>query len=281
MVVALIGATGAATVGAQGTRRTVWSGTVGERQVVVDERWTPPFMDIMVSVRVSAAGRTSAIEISTAGTSPDLVAPSGTERLVLIAGGMASIVNLGAELVVDQFLVSRPSISPDGRFIAYRRDQPRQSREEDVLLLYDVSRNPQVNRLPPSGAMEVMRDVGLPVFPQWHATTRTYQGRDATADAPAWTLRSPIAWATSTAFVFLTGPTAPGASLAIHHVDVRDGAQRPVVRSQTLDMGTVTSGPLPDAREIELLECAASGCQAQIEWMPTEGLRAPASRITF
>src|SRR6187397_1031120 len=104
----LLGGTSFAPVGAQErTRQTVWSGTVGQRQVVVEERWTPPFTDIQVSVRVSASGRTSTVEISTAGRSTDLVVPSTSDRLVLISAEMATVVDLGSELVLDQFLVAR------------------------------------------------------------------------------------------------------------------------------------------------------------------------------
>src|SRR5688572_8534443 len=147
LVLLLVAGTSFALVGAQeGNRRTVWSGTVGQRQVVVEERWTPPFTDIQVSVRVSAAGKTSTIDISSAGRSPDVVVPSGVERLVLITAEVASVVDLVSGVVADQFLVARPSISPTGRFIAYWRFQPPASQDEDVLLVYDVGSSVPLNR---------------------------------------------------------------------------------------------------------------------------------------
>src|SRR5262245_21157639 len=159
LVLILIGGTSFALVSAQERNgRTVWSGTVGQRQVVVDERWTPPFTDLQVSVRVSASGKTSTIELSTTGRSPDLVAPWGSERLVLITGETASVVDLVSALVIDQFLVARPSISPTGRFIAYSRFQPGQSKEDDVLLVYDVGSSVPLNRLPSSArGMDALR----------------------------------------------------------------------------------------------------------------------------
>src|SRR5215207_3412145 len=169
LVLILLGGTSFALVTAQErNRQTVWSGTVGQRQVVIEERWTPPFTDIQVSVRVSASGKTSTIELFT-GRSPDVVVPWASERLVLITAEMASIVDLVSELVVDQFLVARPSISPTGRFIAYRRFQPTSSQDEDVLLVYDVASSVQRNRVPSNarGMEEAMRDVGLPAFPEW------------------------------------------------------------------------------------------------------------------
>src|SRR5262245_25813320 len=97
LVLILLGGTSFTLVGAQGgNRRTVWSGTVGQRQVVVEERWTPPFTDLLVSVRVSAAGKTSTIEIATGGGSPDWVVPSAADRLVLITAEMASVVDLAS-----------------------------------------------------------------------------------------------------------------------------------------------------------------------------------------
>jgi hypothetical protein len=294
LVVTLLGATCFAPLSAQeGNRRTVWSGTVGQRQVVVEERWSPPFTDNLVSVRVNASGRTSTIEISNAGRSPDLVVPWASERLVLITAEMASIVDLGSELVVDQFLVARPSISPDGRYIAFWRFQPVGSKDEDVLLLYDSSSSAQLNRLPSNlRGTEVMRDAGLPVFPEWHRANRKYHGRNETPGAVTETLRSPVVWATDTGFVFLAGrggPADPDTSLEIHHVDVRGGGQHPVVRSQTIDANKVidlntrpaTGAPHLYARDIKVLDCAGSVCQAQIEWVPTPGLRAPSLHVTF
>ena len=249
-----------------------------------------------MSVRVTAPGKTSTIEISTAGRSPDLVVPWGADRLVVISAEMASVVDLAAELVVDQFLVARPSISPTGRFIAYGRYRPPSSKDEDVLLLYDVGSNNQVNRLPSNArGPEFMRDVGLPVFPEWHTTNQKYRGRNDTSGAPVETLRSAAVWATDTDFVFLAERGAssdPDASLTIHHVHVRGGGQAPVLRSQTIDANTVidlaaynprpaTASPLLNARDIKILDCAGSACQAEIEWAPVQGLRAPSLRVTF
>jgi hypothetical protein len=201
---------------------------------------------------------------------------------VLIAAEMASVVDLDSGLVTDQFLVARPSISPTGRFIAYRRFQPSSSQDEDVLLVYDVGSTVQLNRLPPNARGEFMRDVGLPVFPEWHTANQKYRGRNDTPGAPIETLRSAVVWSTDTDFVFLAGhggPADPDPSLAIHHVHLRDGGQHPVLRSQTIDATTLA--PFLYARDIKVLDCAGSVCQAQIEWVPTQGLRAPSVRVTF
>ena len=278
LVLILLSGSSLALLSAQGSRQTVWSGTVGQRQVVVEERWTPPFMDITVGVRVSAPGRTSTIDISSAGRSPELVVPSASDRLVLITGEMASVVDLVKEVVVDQFHVAQPSFSPNGRFIAYRRFQPPSSQDEDVLLVYDVGSSVQLNRLK-GGGVEFMRDVGLPVFPEWHAANQKYRGRKDTAGAPVETVRSAVVWATDTDFVFLAGrggAADPDASLAIHHVHLRGGGQSPVLRSKRLE-----ANPLLHAREIKLLDCAGSTCQAQIEWVPTQGSQAPSLQVTF
>lgn len=298
LVLVLLGGTSFALVHAQGgNRRTVWSGTVGQRQIVIEERWTPPFTDTLLSVRVTAAGRTSTIEVSTSGRSPDLVVPWGSDRLVLIAAEMASIVDLPAELVVDQFLVARPSISPTGRFIAYARFQPPSSQDEDVLLVYDVGSSNHLNRLPANArGTEFMRDVGLPVFPEWHTVNQKYRGRNDAPGALIETLRSAVVWATDTDVVFLAGrggTADSGASLAIHHVHVRGAGQQPVLRSQTIDATALidlagytnprpaTAASVLHARDIRILDCAGSVCQAQIEWVPTQGLRAPSLRVTF
>jgi hypothetical protein len=210
---------------------------------------------------------------------------------------MASVVDLVSQLVLDQFLVARPSISPTGRFIAYGRFQPPSSKDEDVLLVYDVGSSVQLNRLPANArGMEFMRDVGLPVFPEWHTANQKYRGRNDSPGASIETLRSAAVWATDTDFVFLAGrggPTDPDASLAIHHVHLQGAGQPPVLRSQTIDANNVidvagynsprpaTGAPLLYARDVKVLDCAGSVCQAQIEWVPTPGLRAPSLHVKF
>lgn len=298
LVVILLGGTSFALARAQERNsRTAWSGPVGQRQVSIEERWTPPFTDNLVTARVSDSGRTSTIEISTAGRSPDLVAPWAPDRLVVMAAELASVLDLRVGLVVDQFLVARPSISPSGRYIAYWRFRSTGSPDEDVLLLYDVGSSAQLNRVPTDArGPEAMRDVGLPVFPEWHTANQKYRGPNQAPGAPIETLRSAVVWATDTDFVFLAGRGGPAdadASLAIHHVHVRGGGQSPVLRSQTIDASKLvdlagdnnlrpaTAATLLHAREIKLLDCAGSVCQAQIEWVPTQGLRAPSLQVTF
>jgi hypothetical protein len=144
--------------------------------------------------------------------------------------------------------------------------------------------------------MEFMRDVGLPVFPEWHTANQKYRGRNDTPGAPIETLRSAVVWTTDTDFVFLAGrggAADPDASLAIHHVHVRGGGQYPVLRSQTIDANKLidlggynnprpaTGAPLLYARDIKVLDCAGSVCEAQIEWVPTQGLLAPSLHVTF
>jgi hypothetical protein len=297
-VAMLLVATTVALVSAQErTRRTAYSGTVGQRQVVVEERWTPPFTDILVSARVTAAGKTSTFEIATFGRSVDLVVPWESDRLVVISGEIASIVDLPAALVVDQFYAAQPAISPTGRFIAFSQYRPLQSQDEDVLLVYDVGSSNQTNRLPATARSgDVLQDVGLPVFPDWYSANQKYRGRDATSGAPIETLRSAVVWATDTDFVFLAGrggATDPNASIAIHHVHIRGGGQPPILRSQPIDASKVldpaapntpasaTGAPLLRARALKLPDCAGSTCQAEIEWEPTQGLRAPSVQVTF
>lgn len=284
VVLILFAASCLATVSAQANGGTAWSGTLGQRRVVVDERFTPPFTNILVTVRVTTPGQTSTIEVSTAGRSTDWVSPWGADRLVLLTAEMASVVDLASELVVDQFLIGRPSISPTGRFITYPRLQPPGSKDEDVLLVYDVSSSARLNRLPTDvRGPEAMRDVGLPVFPEWHVANQKYRGRNDTPGAPSETLRSPVVWATDTDFVFLAGrggPADPDASLAIHHVHLRGAGQPRVLRSQTIDVSKL-GAPLPSARDIKVLDCAGSTCKAQIEWVPAQGLRAPSLDVSF
>ena len=285
LVLILLGGASFALSAQENNRRTVWSGTVGQRQVVVEERWTPPFADITVSVRVSAQGNTSSVDISSAGRSPDLVVPSVSERLVLITGETASIVDLVSTQIADQFFVARPSISPGGRFIAYSRFQPPSSQDEDVLLVYDVGSSVQLNRLPPDARREFMRDVGLPVFPEWHVTNQKYRGRYDALGATIETLRSAAVWVNETDFIFLaarSGSADPNASFGIHHVHIRGGGQPPVLRGRKIDARTVIDGTSPlHARGIKVLNCAGSVCEAEIEWVPAQGLRAPSLRVTF
>ena len=62
VVLILFAASCLATVSAQANGGTAWSGTLGQRRVVVDERFTPPFTNILVTVRVTTPGQTSTID---------------------------------------------------------------------------------------------------------------------------------------------------------------------------------------------------------------------------
>lgn len=76
------------------------------------------------------------------------------------------IVDLRSELVADQFLAYSPSVSPDGRFVAFVKFYPLHFVDgtDDHYLLYDVIKSPTENRssgTPPTDHT----NVGTQIFP--------------------------------------------------------------------------------------------------------------------
>jgi hypothetical protein len=83
-------------------------------------------------------------------------------------GTKISIVDIEKPALIDTFLVYDPILSPDRRWIVYRKFFPRQTDllSSDEYLLYDLSKNPAQNRpTEPFSLDRLDTDVGTPIYP--------------------------------------------------------------------------------------------------------------------
>lgn len=100
----------------------------------------------------------------------DQVCPLSDGRIVLFGGTYngtnINIIDVGKTRILDSFDGFDPRMSPDQRWIAYRKFYPIHTEEEpsEEYLLYDLTRSAIQNR-PPSVGSDDSVHVGLPVFP--------------------------------------------------------------------------------------------------------------------
>lgn len=82
--------------------------------------------------------------------------------------GAVAVHDLATNSFTDEFFGFDFSISPSGRYLAFRRFYPRGTPADlvsDVVSVYDLGAAPDDNRLPPGRGRAGTEDVGLPVFP--------------------------------------------------------------------------------------------------------------------
>jgi hypothetical protein len=98
---------------------TVWRSTVGTRTVTVVNQWETTPLTGTYTVRVLDESDTSLeIPLSNArGT----VSKIGVwnDRLIVVVRKTASVIDVTAATVVDEFLCDSPAISEDGRIVTY------------------------------------------------------------------------------------------------------------------------------------------------------------------
>lgn len=184
----------------------------------------------VVSIKDTAKGtvKTATIRDETAQVDEILVASPTRIVVVGSANGTTRTVNiLNSESgdVVDHFLCLYPSLSKDGRFLAFVRSAPRFSAPQEwsyAYMIYDLANEPARNR---SEADEA----GVQVYPA--ATAR--QNNKATDEASAHILASEaLFWLDDDSLAFVD--RAQRANTVVL-VDLRAGTDRAKVKTKTLD----------------------------------------------
>jgi hypothetical protein len=176
-----------------------------------------------------------------------------SERLVVfgMVGHVSAVyvIDLTTYTVVDMFIGERASPSPDGRFVAYSRADPRTEPDGAVYLVYDVSRSTAANRMTTTSGMAAMRECGMAVFPLWNTSTRQYDPEPA--PQPPHDLRSTFGWLDPTTFAFVDY-SVPTAKAIL--VSLLNGVANPEVRVQAL-----VADEILDRKKLELPDEVALG----------------------
>jgi hypothetical protein len=112
----------------------------------------------------------------------------GPDRLLVVGRSSVAqtvaVVSLQDGTVKDELLGYDVSLSPSRQFIAYERfSQPHGPPSDDVVMIYDLERTADANRLSPQTGLDRMKYVGTPIFPPRHALSRAYlDDQEANAD---------------------------------------------------------------------------------------------------
>lgn len=92
-------------------------------------------------------------------------------------GNLFLIINLSSLELIDTLWSYRYSVSKDNRYIAfiehYPRSLPSGAFGKDVILLYDMDKSPQQNRIENNGKLST-RKCGIPIFPEKNMSEKDY-----------------------------------------------------------------------------------------------------------
>ncbi len=101
----------------------------------------------------------------------DEVCPISNQRLLIFGsnsdGAVVFLIDQAKFAIIDSIQCFRPTISPNQRWLAYRKFYPRHTSAPPSAeyLLYDLQRTPEQNR-PGGGSMDDNEDVGRTIFPK-------------------------------------------------------------------------------------------------------------------
>ena len=136
--------------------------------------------------------------------------------------------------VVDDFLCYDPSVSPDGRFIAYEKfftehEQPLFS-QSAVYLVYQTRKSADDNR-PKLLGSDGPYAVGFPVYPRENAADRAYKPLLSPASRSIHSRMSHIKWLTATKLTFRDRFKG---SISQVTIDIGGGVATPNIASEVL-----------------------------------------------
>jgi len=143
------------------------------------------------------------------------------------------VVDVDSAIVIDKLYADFLSVSPDGRFAAFKKARPRNDDGSDVYVVYDIAKTAADNRMQPRTGLGAMVSCGVAVYPPSNVRDQTY---DWTPDQPTHKVVSPISWidATTFAFVDYSEQTA-----TVVLVSMRSGISNPDIRTKRLDTDQV------------------------------------------
>ncbi len=291
MLAALAVLCGGPVLMSQGSVATIWERTIGSDIVTLTKHWVDNPNDGHYTVQIQHTGDGTTFEIP---LSASVGRFSGAwvwqRRLLIFVDDEASVVDVESRTLADQFLADRPSVSPNNRFVVYRRFVPRYAEnDEGVYLLYDMSKSAAENRMSGSSddGIALEQNAGTAVFPQWNASRLAYGGRKAEGNERFHELRSTLTWIDTNSFVFVdwSRPVVAGPhTSSVVRIDIGSGPRDVRARIQRIDATQVIDASRKDnppsyaadalyANGIEVLACTRRSCRLRIAVSGTPGKR--------
>jgi hypothetical protein len=104
----------------------------------------------------------------------------------------------------DSFYGFKESVSPNGRYLLFRRilAKPEEFHVGSVLLLYDTSKSAERNRAPSASPEWFYKDAGIPVFPDYFRFNGVYIVPENSGEGGGELVSDDIVWADSNRAVF-------------------------------------------------------------------------------
>lgn len=188
-----------------------------------------------------------------------------TKRSPLSLAPMA-ILDASRAAIVDELSGYQPEISPNGRYIAYRKFfRPHETHEAQsaVVLVYDTTVTPARQRLQPTE--EPWNMVGYPVYPDVYAKAGAYVVPEQLNSSFYHTLNSPFLWSPdSSAIVFLSSHHN---STFIVKVSIQGNPEKPAIAESLVKIGMYISDELPPEERTRHMNTTKSFCARNLRWV--------------
>lgn len=145
-----------------------------------------------------------------------------------IASTIIHLIDTQSMKAYDKIACYQPQASPNGRYIAYHRffyPHGLPGSDSLVVLVYDLMRSPEENRLQPSADYGSEQLVGWPVYPDEHVKAGKYVVPEEENDTFWQYISSPFLWSPDSLSILFF--TFKGEQTYFVKVDINDGLDRP------------------------------------------------------
>ncbi len=185
------------------------------------------------------------------------------------------LLDLETHETIDAFFGLGFALCPGERFWVFQRlirPRPPSSSQSAVVLLYDMDRSPEENRLAMDGA-DPRIDAGFPVYPSYYAENLTYRWEEQLESEKPWYRRaSPFLWRDNgrEAVFLVTEDRGDAPETALVHLDFGAGVSQPQIRERRLDYQALADAAAEDRTEPGGLETPQLIHARALEWADEE-----------
>lgn len=217
------------------TRAEVWRRSLGGTQVALVQVSAPPESTQADEVFVRfepVTGAPNEIRLEQGDT--PRVAVWNQQRVVVQLNAKVFILDVASRSLADRVLAVGASVSPDGRYVAFRTAHPFQApNTSDVYSVYDVSISPAANR----AHLNQEENGGWPIYPENNRVTGL---QFSSFTGPSVFSKSSFTWLSNSALTFCTVEFAENSETPARFMlvvaDLASGISNVAIRSTQVDV---------------------------------------------